>query len=180
MPLMLPFRWHSMLLPVLPTQNLQLLEAPVPFIVGVQHETPQVRAKCENLVQINICKDRFKNIPQDVQLPQYQALYDALLGPYQELRNLGTPSSCFRIAQVEESKYDRQQILTESFAATFQKYLLGLVSDLKGYMITDVSGQDRVSVLMMESFVDSFPPRDRPLMRQFVQTQTFSVYCDSV
>jgi hypothetical protein len=36
------------------------------------------------------------------------------------------------------------------------------------------------SVLLKDSFVDSFPPRDRPFMRAFSDTQMFSVYTDSV
>ena len=36
------------------------------------------------------------------------------------------------------------------------------------------------SVLLKDSFVDSFPPRDRPFMRQFAETQMFSVYTDAV
>lgn len=36
------------------------------------------------------------------------------------------------------------------------------------------------SVLLRDSFVDSFPPRDRPFMRQFAETQMFAVYCDAV
>ena len=36
------------------------------------------------------------------------------------------------------------------------------------------------SVLLKDSFVESFPPRDRPFMRQFAETQMFSVYTDAV
>jgi len=36
------------------------------------------------------------------------------------------------------------------------------------------------SVLLKESFVDSFPPRDRPFMRQFAESQMFAVYTDAV
>lgn len=36
------------------------------------------------------------------------------------------------------------------------------------------------SVLMKESFVESFTPRDRTFMRQFCETQMFAVYCDAV
>ena len=32
----------------------------------------------------------------------------------------------------------------------------------------------------LDSFVESFPPRDRPFMRQFAETQMFSVYTDAV
>ena len=35
-PLLRPFSWHSFLMPVLPDKLLGFLEAPVPFIIGVQ------------------------------------------------------------------------------------------------------------------------------------------------
>ena len=37
-PLLRPFAWQSLLLPVLPTEErlLEIIEAPVPFILGVQ------------------------------------------------------------------------------------------------------------------------------------------------
>ena len=35
-PLLRPFTWQSLLLPVLPDQLLGFLEAPVPFVIGVQ------------------------------------------------------------------------------------------------------------------------------------------------
>lgn len=40
-PLMRPFAWQSLLLPVLPVQDkmLDLLEAPVPFILGIKVST---------------------------------------------------------------------------------------------------------------------------------------------
>jgi hypothetical protein len=35
-PLLRPFTWQSLLLPVLPDNLLSFLEAPVPFVIGVQ------------------------------------------------------------------------------------------------------------------------------------------------
>jgi len=35
-PLLQPFTWQSLLLPVLPDNLLKFLEAPVPFVIGVQ------------------------------------------------------------------------------------------------------------------------------------------------
>lgn len=61
-PLMRPFAWQSLLLPILPVQDkmLDLLEAPVPFIVGVKvcssANAPQLCVPCctsGSLVQKN-------------------------------------------------------------------------------------------------------------------------------
>lgn len=41
-PLLRPFSWHSFLMPVLPHKLLGFLEAPVPFIIGVQVSHPPI------------------------------------------------------------------------------------------------------------------------------------------
>lgn len=61
-----------------------------------------------------------------------------------------------------------------------QEHLSGLCANLYQHTITDVQTSERVSLLLKESFVESFPVRDRAFMKQFVETQTFSVYSDSV
>ena len=63
---------------------------------------------------------------------------------------------------------------------TMEGYLGGLCARLHLHAITDVQTPDRVSLLMKDSFVESFNAKDRPFMRLFVETQMFSVYCDTV
>ena len=55
-----------------------------------------------------------------------------------------------------------------------------MCAELHQYTITDVQTSERVSLLLKESFVESFSARDRLFMKQFVETQMFSVYCDAV
>lgn len=62
----------------------------------------------------------------------------------------------------------------------FQGYLSSICSELQSYTITDVQTPDRVAVLLKDSYIESFQPRDRAFVRQFTETQMFSVYCDSV
>lgn len=53
----------------------------------MRHLVPaQVRSRCSGLVRVNVYKDKVKNTPGLPQLPSYQALHDALLGTYTELR----------------------------------------------------------------------------------------------
>ncbi|KAI5447501.1 hypothetical protein KIW84_015089, partial [Lathyrus oleraceus] len=37
-PMIRPFQWQSLLLPVLPAKMIDFLDAPVPYIVGIQHK----------------------------------------------------------------------------------------------------------------------------------------------
>ena len=183
-PLLLPFSWQSLLLPVLPAtaSRLDLLEAPVPFVVGVLFKTQEVRSRCGGLVRVNIYKDRVRNAGSLPVLPHATSLAEALAGPHAELQRVGRErAAAARPVHVVD---ETQSALAEAFSSTLQKYLQALVADLKGYTITDVSEgsgeQQRVSVLLKESFLESFPARDRTFMRQFAETQMFSVYCDSV
>lgn len=61
-----------------------------------------------------------------------------------------------------------------------QDYLSSICSELQSYTIADVQTPDRVAVLLEDSYIESFPSRDRPFVRQFTKTTMFSVYCDSV
>jgi hypothetical protein len=185
-PLLIPFSWHSLLLPVLPARSpvhLDLLDAPVPYVVGILHKTAEVRSRCGDVVSVNVYKNQIKHAGAPLpSLPQVSALADALIGPYTELVRLSRtpmidakPVHIVTKDQVEVAKW---------FTITLQRYLKSLMVDLKGYTITDVSAGvasvQRTSVLLKEPFVDSFSTRDRAFMRQFVETQMFSVYCDAV
>lgn len=59
-----------------------------------------------------------------------------------------------------------------------RNYLAGLTSNLAKHTITDVQTADRVSLLLKDSFIESFAPKERPFVKQFVETQMFSEYVD--
>ena len=61
---------------------------------------------------------------------------------------------------------------------TMRGYLAGLTSNLAKHTITDVQNEDRVSLLLKDSFIESFAPKERPFVRQFVETQLFSEHVD--
>ncbi len=65
-------------------------------------------------------------------------------------------------------------------AQVVHDHLNWLCSGLPQHTITDVQTPERVSLLLKDSFVESFGVRERIFMKQFVETQTFSVYCDTV
>ena len=59
-----------------------------------------------------------------------------------------------------------------------RNYLAGLTSNLAKHTITDVQTTERVSLLLKDSFIESFASKERPFVRQFVETQMFSEYVD--
>ncbi|KAK9820042.1 hypothetical protein WJX72_005418 [[Myrmecia] bisecta] len=176
-PLLRPFAWQSLLLPVLPASMLAFLEAPVPFILGVQYKTGEVASRCGSLIRVNIYKDKIKNAASLPALPNHHALLASLAPSYWQLNSVGRDKARTRpIYAISEA----QRQAAEVFLKAMEAYLSGLCSNLKLHTITDVQTTDRVSLLLKDSFIDSFSAKDRPFIRQFAETQMFSVYSDSV
>ncbi|BAB08718.1 unnamed protein product [Arabidopsis thaliana] len=149
-PVIRPFRWQSLLMPVLPDDMLEFLDAPVPYIV---------------------------KSPSMPQLPQYRDLYNAL-SPYHS--KLVGESYLAKKRPVYECT-DVQVDAAKGFMDVLRSYLDSLCSNLQSHTITNVqSNNDKVSLLLKESFIDSFPSRQRPFMKLFVDTQLFSVHTDLV
>ncbi|KAK9819430.1 hypothetical protein WJX74_002869 [Apatococcus lobatus] len=175
-PLLRPFAWQSLLLPILPASMLAFLEAPVPFILGVQYKTGEVASRCGDLIRVNVYKDKVKNASLPP-LPNDRALVAALTKDYSMLATMGEEKARNRPIY---SVTDSQRGAAERLLRTVQNYLGGLCDGIKQHAITDVQTSDRVSVLFKDSFLDSFANKDKPFMRQFLETQMFSVYSDSV
>ncbi|EFH60452.1 predicted protein [Arabidopsis lyrata subsp. lyrata] len=137
-PMIRPFQWQSLLLPVLPGRMFDFLEAPVPFLV-------------------KIC-----NMPA---LPQCRELM-AQLAPIHA--TLAHQSSTARRHPVYKCNEVQAEAATK-FLRVMRDYMESLCSDLHSHTITSVqSNSDRVSLLLKDSFIDSFPGRDRP----FIKVQT--------
>ncbi|KAK3159256.1 hypothetical protein QOZ80_2AG0147870 [Eleusine coracana subsp. coracana] len=175
-PLIRPYQWQSLLMPVLPADMMDFLDAPVPYIVGVQNKTSDVLNRLANAVVIDANRNQIKSasVPQ---LPQQKELLSALR-PYHS--RLVGESYLARKRPVYECT-DAQVEAAKGFLAVLRDYLDTLCSNLRSHTITNVqSNNDKVSLLLKESFIGSFPSRDRPFMKLFVDTQLFSVHTDLV
>ncbi|KAJ0234411.1 DENN protein [Hirschfeldia incana] len=175
-PIIRPFRWQSLLMPVLPDDMLEFLDAPVPYIVGVKNKTSEVQSKLTNVIVVDVIKNQVKS-PSIPQLPQYRDLYNAL-SPYHS--KLVGESYLAKKRPVYECT-DVQVEAAKGFLDVLRLYLDSLCSNLQSHTITNVqSNNDKVSLLLKESFIDSFPSRHRPFMKLFLDTQLFSVHTDLV
>ncbi|XP_057438466.1 uncharacterized protein LOC130730467 isoform X2 [Lotus japonicus] len=172
-PMIRPFQWQSLLLPVLPGKMIDFLDAPVPYIVGIQHLPDDWNMKTSNLVHVNVQKNQVKmcHLPR---LPQYKELVSQL-GPIHA--KLSRESS---IAQKHPIHRCNEAEAATQFLNIMWHYLESLCSELKFHTITSVqSNNDRVSLLLKDSFIDSFPIRDQPFIKLFVDTQLFTVLSDT-
>ena len=233
-----PATYTSLVLPIVPDSMLDLLEAPVPFVVGVRYKTAETRAACATpgVVRVNAYKDAVKvsgagdsssskkspfSLPA---LPGRQALLEALRPSYDACRSaaleaarVGAPfpyplsvsSAAAYLDDVEsdaneteaafanetgERDVTKRNVTARSaarearraagaFLETWREYLHALVSfeALAPHAITDVTNAaGRVTVLMRDSFVESFRVADRAFAEALVDTQAFQAHADEV
>ncbi|KZV49441.1 hypothetical protein F511_13216 [Dorcoceras hygrometricum] len=173
-PIIRPFEWQSLFLPILPGKMLDFLDAPVPFIVGIQHQISDLK-KTSNLVRVNVTKDQVKTCYLPL-LPRHKELISEL-GPIHSI--LSRENSISRKHQVYKCN-EVQANAAEQFLLVMRQYMEALCADLRSHTITSVqSNDDRVSILLKDSFIDSFPVRDQSFIELFVETQLFMVLSDS-
>ncbi|KAK3040375.1 hypothetical protein RJ639_026780 [Escallonia herrerae] len=142
-PLIRPYQWQSLLMPVLPNDMLDFLDAPVPYIVGVKNKTTEVQAKLTNVILVDANKNQVRSsaIPQ---LPQHKELYSCL-SPYHA--KLVGESFLGKRRPVYECT-DVQVEAAKGFLAVLRSYLDSLCSNLRSHTITNVqSNDDKVCVL---------------------------------
>ncbi|GAB4841269.1 hypothetical protein Ancab_022001 [Ancistrocladus abbreviatus] len=170
-----PFEWQSLLLPVLPEKMLDFLDAPVPYIVGILDKPADLKIKTSNLIHVNVLKDQVKMCYLPM-LPRHKELVA-------ELRPIHARLSCQKSIAQKHPVYRCNEAQAEAavqFLEVMRRYMESLCADLRSYTITSVqSNNDRVSLLLKESYIDSFPSRDQPFIKLFVDTQMFSVLSDS-
>lgn len=174
-PMIRPFQWQSLMLPVLPGKMLDFLDAPVPFIIGIQQVPADLKRKAWDPVQVNVQKDQVKmcHLPT---LPRHKDLASELGPIHARLSREGSFAKKHPVYRCNEVQVEA----AGQFLDVMKNYLESLCSELRSYTITSVqSNNDRVSLLLKESFIDSFPSKDRSFIKLFVDTQMFTVLSDS-
>ncbi|XP_058758575.1 uncharacterized protein LOC131631818 [Vicia villosa] len=163
-------------MPVLPNDMLDFLDAPVPYIVGVRHKTNEVQSKLTNVILVDANRNQVKS-PSLPQLPRQKELMSSLR-PYHA--TLVGESYLGRRRPVYECT-EMQVEAAKGFLSVLRSYLDSLCYNIRSHTITNVqSNDDKVSLLLRESFIDSFPYREQSFMKLFVDTQLFSVHTDLV
>ncbi|KAH7295774.1 hypothetical protein KP509_27G065400 [Ceratopteris richardii] len=175
-PLIRPFQWQSLMLPILPNQMLDFLDAPVPYVVGVLQKTSALRSKSSSVVVVNVQRDKV-SMPSTPFLPHRRELYTAL-DPYH--RQLAAEVDYAKRHPVHMHN-DAQFQAADSFLSVLRSYLESICKNLRSHTITNVqSNNDKVSLLLKDSFVEDFESKDQAFMKLFVDTQLFSVHTDAV
>ncbi|TKY54425.1 DENN domain-containing protein 5B [Spatholobus suberectus] len=160
-PLIQPYRWQSLLMPVLPNDMLEFLDAPVPYVVGIKNKNSEVQSKFTNVILVDANRNQVKSstIPQ---LPRQKELVSSLRPYHATLVGesyLGRRRPVYECTEVQIEA-------AKGFLSVLRSYLDSLCYNIRSHTITNVqSNDDKVSLLLKESFIDSFPYRDRPFMK---------------
>ncbi|KAI9122003.1 hypothetical protein K1719_006692 [Acacia pycnantha] len=174
-PMIRPFQWQSLFLPVLPGRMLDFLDAPVPYIVGIQHKPEDLMMKTTNVVYVDVLEDQVRTC-QLPKLPQHKELASRLAPIHARLSRSSTLAKKHPVYRFNEVQAEA----ANQFLNIMFDYLESLCSDLRFHTITSVqSDNDRVSLLLKDSFIDSFPAKDQPFIKLLVDTQLFTVLSDS-
>ncbi|KAG8641857.1 hypothetical protein MANES_12G041101v8 [Manihot esculenta] len=177
-PMIRPFQWQSLFLPVLPGRMLDFLDAPVPFIVGIQQKPADLKMKTSSFIHVNVVKDQVKvcRLPT---LPHYKELFSELAPYHAKLSSQKSIAKKHPVYRCNEIQADA----AIKFLKIMRHYLESICSDLRSHTITNVQSNDRVRqtevcLLLKDSFIDSFPNKDRTFIKLFVDTQLFAVLSD--
>lgn len=175
-PLIQPYRWQSLLMTVLPNDMLEFLDAPVPYIVGIKNMPSEVQSKFTNVIVVDANRNQVTS-PTIPQLPRQKELISSLRPYHAALVGesyLGRRRPVYECTEVQIGA-------AKGFLSVLRSYLDSLCYNIRSHTITNVqSNDDKVSLLLKESFIGSFPYRDRSFMKLFVDTQLFSVHTDIV
>ncbi|XP_078424625.1 DENN domain-containing protein 5B-like isoform X4 [Cetorhinus maximus] len=91
--LLFPFQWQHVYVPILPASLLHFLDAPVPYLMGLQSKEPNDRSKLELPQEANLCfvdiDNHFIELPED--FPQFPNKLEFIQEISEVLLHFGIP-----------------------------------------------------------------------------------------
>eukprot|EP01114_Cavostelium_apophysatum_P012324 TRINITY_DN2744_c0_g1_i3.p1 TRINITY_DN2744_c0_g1~~TRINITY_DN2744_c0_g1_i3.p1 ORF type:complete len:611 (+),score=131.35 TRINITY_DN2744_c0_g1_i3:35-1867(+) len=177
-PLLRPFVWQGLLIPILPRKLSDILGAPVPYIVGIQ------AADVENVdsVIINLDKNTVKHPQVDLQrLPEAKKLLQNLQPQHYSLRKDAATYNAIDFHNpftTSPEEYQTAQSILDSLHA----YTFWLVSKIRThYHSSNVDLQVvRNREHLNETFVESVSSYNKEFIKTFLSTQHWSVFSESL
>eukprot|EP01104_Vermistella_antarctica_P008294 TRINITY_DN2070_c0_g2_i1.p1 TRINITY_DN2070_c0_g2~~TRINITY_DN2070_c0_g2_i1.p1 ORF type:complete len:1127 (+),score=295.60 TRINITY_DN2070_c0_g2_i1:341-3721(+) len=183
-PLIRPFLYQSVLIPVLPSSLSAFLSAPVPFLVGVT--TPPVNEDdCPSDV-IRILVDTNQVVCEE-DVPELPSLSDLKrkLAPYLRELKKTLPQRSASNCPADKLPYDttKEQLnYVQGVSTVFESYFSNLFSSFNAHTIRDMTDPDRpITVFLKDSFVleaEQQRSGGSEFLSQFLDTQMFFHYSD--
>eukprot|EP00736_Rhodelphis_marinus_P011932 Rmarinus@m.19811 len=176
-PLIRPFKWQSMHVPILPVSMLRFLDAPVPFIAGVQYVSMEYleRATQGEVLVVDVEADRctMPLIAADLpKIPDARTLQRELRKHTPNVYLRPNVPDRYNTPLTPEGREALQEI-----SSTLSWYFEQYFGTLQAFCLKNLSDpQAPVAMFMKESFLSTLDPRDVPFFEAFCQTQMFTVH----
>jgi len=169
-PLLRPFIYQSVIIPILPNRLNSLIDAPVPFIIGFTSIPASVPP---DVIVFDLEEKTLKLVENLPELPKFREFEVEFLKYYNQLLRTYEPG---KTPYVTTSKQLR---LAKHISGLFEKYLSSLFDGFRNYCIRDLTQRNKpITVFMKDQFLESIPKIDAPFYDSFLQTQTFFDYQD--
>lgn len=175
MPLLRPFEYHSVHIPIVPDSLVDLLDAPVPFIVGLTSAPSKQNYSKDNkeFVVVDLDNDKITTKDTLCQLPQLKELRKKLK-PLLKVVSAGRQSGKVPFAPTEE-----QMSCCHGASLILQTYFSTLFANFRTYCLCDRTDSEKpITVFLKDSFLNDQPRVSRPFLIRFLETRIFFQYCD--
>ena len=174
-----PLRPRGLFLPILPNSMTDFLEAPVPFVVGIQHKTNDIRHRTQHITRLNAYKDEIKIMGGIVATaPNWHELREKLRPIHASIRQAAETQVFSSVLEPSE----KSSKLCAEFGECFRNHMRdAILGRIRSYSIAEV-GKDgqKVAVLLKDELIDSYVGRDRSFMKNFCETQLFTAFTDEL
>lgn len=164
LPLIRPFNYQSVLIPILPNTMFSFLEAPVPFIVGVVEESAEIPTK--DVIVVDVQK---RTITAPTPIPTIPDVDSLKKKVEREMEKLKITKSTKFLDQRDLGRIVK--LFTEFFNSLFQNFHQHTLRDL-----TDP--QKPITVFLKESFLSSCYEEENLFLIPFLETQIFFHFSD--
>ena len=163
--LMRPFKWQHLICPVLPPELLDMLEAPVPFLVGTQ-TVPQEILDYSTFIAVDLDQPiktrRVQRLPKNLPEPCSKRVKEYLRFSYEQAQASDPEDRAFAVHR-------------------FVKDLRGWWYDLLDRLpITDGEVDAANLKFIKHACVEAAPPADAGFVRRLVDTQCFTCIVEHI
>ncbi|GAM20017.1 hypothetical protein SAMD00019534_031920 [Acytostelium subglobosum LB1] len=173
--LLKPFVYQSVLLPIIPDSLQDVINAPVPFIIGMI-TMPAADVDLSDLLLIDIDQNKIQTkMPPIILFPKWKELGNKIIEHQRDIKN-----SLENKKSLNYYANEVQEAFLSTFTETIRLHLNRLFENFSVHCIRDVSQLKHVSVFIPESFasVEYENEEEQDWILQFTKTQIFSVYQD--
>jgi len=173
-PLLRPFVYQSIVIPMLPHNLPHLLEAPVPYVIGITNNSNFTVP--DDVVVFDVQKDSYKSSTPIPIIPGYRALKKQCTKYLKDLNNTfkmenGSPPY---------NTTKKQLSIVENISTTFENHFGSWFAHFDNYTICNKTNPEQpITVFMKESFLaDIEDNATLDFIEPFLETQTFFHYSD--